>query len=78
MPTILRVGSYRFHFYASDQPEPIHVHVEGGGGSAKFWLRPLRLAASRGLSRHELSRLAGIVADHQEQFVRAWNEYFKG
>ena len=78
MPTILRIGPYRFHFYATDRPEPIHVHVEGNGGSAKFWLQPVRLQGSRGLGRHELSRLAGIVADHREQFERAWNEYFEG
>jgi len=77
MPTILRAGPYRFFFYASDRAEPIHVHVEGGGGSAKFWLRPVRLQASRGLNRHELSLLADIVSDQQEHFVRAWNEYFK-
>ena len=78
MPTILRAGPYRFFFYASDRAEPIHVHIEGRGGSSKFWIRPVRLQASRGLPRHELSRLAGIVAEHQEHFARAWNEYFKG
>jgi len=78
MPTILRVGPYRFFFYASDRAEPLHVHVEGGGGSAKFWLAPVRLHSSRGLARPELSRLSSIVAKHREHFVRAWNEYFKG
>jgi Domain of unknown function (DUF4160) len=47
MPTVLRVGPYRFFFYASDRAEPVHVHVEGGDGSAKFWLAPVRLHASR-------------------------------
>ncbi|MBY0275423.1 DUF4160 domain-containing protein [Candidatus Binatia bacterium] len=78
MPTIWRNGPYRFFFYASDRPEPMHVHVEGGGGSAKFWLRPVHLRSSRGLARHELSRLEGIVVARHEQFVRAWNEYFEG
>lgn len=78
MPTIWREGPYRFFFYASDRAEPLHVHVEGDGGSAKFWLRPVRLQTSRGLARHELSRLEGIVAARHEQFVRAWHEYFEG
>jgi uncharacterized protein DUF4160 len=47
MPTVLRVGPYRFFFYASDRAEPVHVHVEGGDGSAKFWLAPVRLHATR-------------------------------
>ncbi len=78
MPTVLGVGPYRFYFYASDRSEPVHIHVEGNGGSAKFWLEPVRLQGSRGLARHELSRLAGIVAEHQQEFARAWHEYFKG
>lgn len=78
MPTIWREGPYRFFFYASDRPEPMHVHVTGGRGSAKFWLRPVRLQSSRGLARHELSRLEDIVVARHEQFVRACNEYFEG
>jgi hypothetical protein len=72
-------GGDAFRFdHASDRPEPMHVHVEGSGGNAKFWLRPIRLRTSRGLSRHELSRLERIVVARHEQFVRAWNEYFEG
>ena len=44
MPTILRVGPYRFFFYAGDSAEPRHVHVE-------LWLEPVRprkAAASAG------------------------------
>ncbi len=28
MPTILRIGSYRFFFYAGDRDEPPHIHAE--------------------------------------------------
>lgn len=28
MPTILRIGSYRFHFYSDELREPSHVHIE--------------------------------------------------
>ena len=59
MPTILRVGRYRFFFYASDRAEPMHVHVEGHGATAKFWLDPVRLHASRGFGRHEVSGSSG-------------------
>ena len=78
MPTVLRVGPYRFFFYSSDRAEPMHVHVEGGDGSAKFWLAPVRLHASRGFARHELSRLQRLVVEHREHLVRAWHAYFKG
>ena len=36
MPTVLRVGPYRFFFYASDRDEPIHVHVERDDKVAKY------------------------------------------
>jgi len=78
MPTILRVGPCRFFFYASDRAEPMHVHVEGGDESAKFWLAPVRLHASRGFARHELSHLQRLVVEHREHLVRAWHAYFKG
>jgi hypothetical protein len=78
VPTIWREGPYRFFFYASDRPEPVHVHVEGNAGSAKLWLRPVRLQGSRGLARHELSRLESIVTARREQLVRAWNDFFEG
>jgi len=77
MPTILRVGSFRFFFYANDRAEPVHIHVETGDGIAKFWLDPVRLHASRGFSRHELSRLQQLVVQHREDFMRAWHAYFK-
>jgi hypothetical protein len=77
MPTILRVGPYLF-FYASDRAEPLYVHVEGNDGGAKFWLAPVRLHASRGFARHELSHLQQLVVEHREHLVRAWHAYFNG
>jgi hypothetical protein len=78
MPTILRIGRSRFFFYSSDRAEPPHVHVEAGDGVAKFWLDPVRLAGSRGLARHEVSRLRQVVVDHRASLVRAWHAYFNG
>ena len=46
MPTVLRVGPYRFFFYASDRREPPHIHVERDDKVAKFWLQPVRLERS--------------------------------
>jgi hypothetical protein len=44
MPTVLRREGYRFYFYSHEPNEPPHIHVDGAGASAKFWLRPLALA----------------------------------
>ena len=76
MPTVLRVGPYRFFFYSSDTAEPRHIHVEREDSRAKFWLEPVRLQDSGGFRRGELTRIAALVAEHQDHLARAWNEFF--
>lgn len=78
MPTVLRVGPYRFFFYASDRDEPAHIHVEREDSVAKFWLDPVRLQSSGGLSRVDISRIEKLVSKHQPELMEAWNEYFRG
>ncbi|HET7370532.1 MAG TPA: DUF4160 domain-containing protein [Gammaproteobacteria bacterium] len=75
MPTILRIGPYRFFFYANENDEPPHVHIQRDQSLAKFWLRPVSLARSTGFASHELSKLAKIVAEHRAQFEEGWNEF---
>ncbi len=77
MPTVLRIGGYRFFFYANENREPRHIHVQREQMLAKFWLKPLALASSTGFAPHELTRLMRIVEQHQHKFVEAWNEFFK-
>lgn len=78
MPTALRLGPYRFFFYAGDRDEPPHIHVERDEGKAKFWLDPVRLQRSSGFGSTELNRLQRLVERNREQLTRAWNEYFNG
>lgn len=61
MPTILRVGPYRFFFYSGDGREPPHIHVERDSGVAKFWLDPVRLApAAVDLAEPKYATLVGL------------------
>jgi hypothetical protein len=76
MPTILRVGAYRFFFYAGDRNEPVHVHVERDSNIAKFWLNPVRLQNSGGFNRKELSTIQMLILKHQKEMFEAWHEYF--
>lgn len=76
MPTVLRIGPYRFFFFASDRDEPLHIHVEREDRIAKFWLEPVRLQSSGGFSRNEIGRLQGIINEHQLQLKEAWHAYF--
>ena len=78
MPTVLRIGPYRFFFYAGDGDEPPHIHVGRDDNTAKFWLGPIRLQNSGGFGRTEISRIQRIVDENLEDLLRSWNEYFNG
>jgi hypothetical protein len=77
MPTVLNKHVYRFFFFINEGHEPPHVHVEGGGGYAKYWLFPVRLAYFRRFNHKQLSRLLTLVIDYQDILKKAWFEYFK-
>lgn len=78
MPTVLRVGPYRFFFYTGDRDEPPHIHVEREDKVAKFWLDPIRLQRSGGFSRREISRIQKLLSARRTKLLEAWNEYFRG
>ena len=71
MPSVLRIGPYRFFFFASDRDEPLHVHVEREDKIAKFWLDPVRLQSSGGFSRNEITRIQSMIVEHQIQLKEA-------
>ena len=48
MPTVLREGPYVFAFFASDRPEPRHIHVKRDDLGAEFWLDPVSVAKNYG------------------------------
>jgi hypothetical protein len=76
MPTLLQVEGFRFFFFSNERQEPPHVHVEKGDGEAKFWLTPVSLAYSYGLTPAEQRRARELTLQHQAAFVERWNEHF--
>ncbi|CBL43896.1 conserved hypothetical protein [gamma proteobacterium HdN1] len=76
MPTVLRIGGYRFFFYSNENGEPCHIHVQRERMAAKFWLRPVSLASSTGFAAHELRKLISLVEEHKQTFEEAWDEFF--
>jgi Domain of unknown function (DUF4160) len=77
MPTVLRIGPFRFFFYSLENGEPVHIHVESDDKSAKFWLQPVELARSQGFRSHEITRLREIVIENRTKFQEAWDEHFR-
>ena len=79
MPTVFRYKGFRFFFYSNEGSprEPVHVHVLGDDGDAKFWLHPqVTLADSDGLDARTLRELLRVVQDNAALIERAWNEHF--
>ena len=75
MPTLLRAYGFRFHFYAADLSEPPHVHVDGHGGEAKFWLDNVEIAFARGLSRRDLAKVRTVVIENRGDMLEVWRGY---
>ena len=76
MPTVLRVGRYRFHFFSNEGREASHIHVKAGLDQAKFWIEPVELAANYGFKGHELNEIKRIIEENQTLLIEAWYEYF--
>jgi hypothetical protein len=79
MPVVFRYKGFRFFFYSNEGSprEPVHVHVLGASGEAKYWVAPaVALAESNGFDARTLRELLGIVEQNVELIERAWNEHF--
>lgn len=72
----MRVGPYRFFFYANEGQEPPHVHVEREWRQAKSWLDPVRLSSSMGFAKSEVGRVQERVEENSPALLRSWHEFF--
>ncbi len=77
MPTVLRIGRFRFFFYSNENDEPPHIHVKAAENEAKFWLNPVRLAFNYGYKDHELNEIERLVKENQIALWEAWDDYFR-
>lgn len=76
MPTVLRIGRFRFYFFSNERQKPPHIHVKTAGDQAKFWLDPVELASNYGFSSRELNEIGKLVEQNAQFFQEVWNEYF--
>lgn len=78
MPTIWRELGFRFSFYSADGSEPPHVHIKKDNAEAKWWIGtdPPREARSDGFNAADRSRIASIVTQRRDQFLKEWHARF--
>jgi hypothetical protein len=79
MPEILRLFGMRFFFYSREH-EPIHVHVKGADGKAKFDILPegIVLVKNEGLKPKDIKAAEMVLEENKELAIEKWNEYFGG
>ena len=75
MPTVLRVGGFRFHFYSDEGTEPPHIHVRCTEGECKFWLDPVGLARNRGVPPHVVREMERLVFEHVDLLLEKYDEH---
>ena len=67
---------FRFFFYSEEGSEPIHVHVDYGGGRAKFWMKPeIALASSIGFSAPIIKKAKNIIKENRKLIEEKWDEF---
>lgn len=76
MPTLLIWHGYKFRFYALDADELPHCHIVKDGNTLKAWLRSLEVAHNKGYNDREFGRLLAVVAEHRDDWMVAWNDFF--
>ena len=77
MPTILFINGFQFIIWPGDH-EPPHVHAFKGDGEAKIRIGHGEYAPAfvtiNGLAKREAKFIWGIVAEHQEKLLNAWEK----
>ena len=75
MPTVLRVGGFRFHLYSDEGTEPPHIHVRCAEGECKFWLDPVGLGRNRGVPPHVVREMERLVFEHVDLLLEKYDEH---
>ncbi len=76
MPTIIIIDGFRFYFFANENNEPSHIHVQYHSATAKFWLKPVALASNKGMKPSDLKKAGDLVRANNDLIQEKWNEFF--
>ena len=77
MPEIFRFFGFSFFFYSREH-EPLHVHIEGKGGMAKFDLEDNEFVPKTvyNIKKKDLNNIKQVIDDNKDIIIKHWNEYF--
>lgn len=73
---MFRARGLRFYFFSREEMRP-HVHVQGAGGEAKFWIEPeIELAQNYGLAQRTVTNALRLIREHEDEIRAAWKRHF--
>ncbi len=77
MPEIFLFYGFIFYFF-SNEHDPIHVHVRGKNGNAKFNLCEGKfvLQSSDGIKMGDLKKIDKVIQDNTQIIIQHWHKYF--
>ncbi|MDY4853534.1 MAG: DUF4160 domain-containing protein [Prevotella sp.] len=66
-------------FFYSREHEPIHVHVEGNDGYAKYELAGEKfvLKETQGIKAKDMKKIEFTIEENKDIIISRWKEYFK-
>ena len=76
MPAILKIGPYRFLFHHNGACRATAHPRQGGREQSEVLVAPIQLAANYGFNGRQLNEILGLVEEHCNEFLEAWDEYF--
>ena len=83
MPKIFMIGKYIIYFWANEQGEPIHVHVDvkkPSENSAKIWLtksgKAILASNKSEISKKELNKILDVISANFDMICSKWIEFF--
>ena len=73
-----RESGFSFFFYSKEH-EPLHIHVEGNGGAAKFiWNgAEFELYEKQGIKANDYKKIKKVIDENADIIISRWKEYFE-
>ena len=77
MPEVFRFFGFLFFFYSREH-EPIHVHVEGNGGMAKYdWDgNEFVLREKMNIKANDMKKIKAVIDENADLIIKHWNTHF--
>ena len=77
MPEVFRFFGFSF-FFDSKEHEPMHIHVEGNGGMAKFEWNGTEfiLTEKQGIKANDFRKIKAVIDENADIIIKRWNEHY--